>query len=117
MSNFYSLYPTTSASGMAATATEMAPPPTPTSLATRGRSSTSTSSVSFSKGSASGSKRDSRDSKASVGWSRKDWMEAPLPVGVTIGGKGMWCFVLFCLLLFRCVCFRSHTQHAINWPN
>ncbi|OBT94469.1 hypothetical protein VE01_07244 [Pseudogymnoascus verrucosus] len=87
MSNFYSLYPTTSASGVAATPTEMAPPPTPTSLATRGRSSTSTSSVSFSKGSASGSKRDSRDSKASVGWSRKDWMEAPLPVGVTIGGK------------------------------
>jgi hypothetical protein len=100
MSHQYSLYPTTSAAGTAAAATEMAAPPTPMSLSTRGRSSTSTSSVSFSNGSASGSKResrdsrDSRDSKASVG-SRKDWMKAPLPVGITIGGRGMWCFILF----------------------
>lgn len=123
MSHQYNLYPTTSAAGTAATATSTAmamamamaagkaPPLTPRSLSTMGRSSTSTSSVSWSKGSAGGNKRESKDSKASV-VSRKDWMEAPLPVGVTIRGRGMWCFV--CLLLFCCLCFRSYTQHAIN---
>lgn len=90
MSHQYSLYPTTSAA-----ATGEAPPLTPPmSLSTRGRSSTSMSSVSFGKGSNVGSKRESKDSKASVG-SRKDWMEAPLPKGVSIGGRGMWYFILF----------------------
>ncbi|KFX91982.1 hypothetical protein V490_05627 [Pseudogymnoascus sp. VKM F-3557] len=64
----------------------MAPPSTPGSLSTRGRSSTSMSSASFGKGSTSGSKRESTDSKASP-WSRKEWMEAPLPGGITIGGR------------------------------
>lgn len=94
MSNQYSLYPTSSAAGTEATAMAMGPPLTPISLSTRGRSSTSTSSVSLGKGSTCGSTRGSTKSKASVG-SRKEWMEAPLPVGVTIGGRGMWYFLLF----------------------
>ncbi|OBT69231.1 hypothetical protein VE03_01986 [Pseudogymnoascus sp. 23342-1-I1] len=97
MSNQYNnLYPPTSAAGTSAMAMAMATasasgkarPLTPMSLSTMGRTSTSTSSLSFSKGSSSGSgsKRESKDSKASVG-SRKDWMQAPLPVGVTIRGR------------------------------
>lgn len=93
MSHHYSLYPTTSNTGPPPTPTAMAPPSTPGSLSTKGRSSTSMSSASFSKGSAIGSKRESTDSKASA-WSRKEWMEAPLPGGITIGGRGMWCFIL-----------------------
>lgn len=90
MSQQYSLYPTTSAAGAAVPAGATA---TPKSLLTRGRSSTSMSmsSVSLSKGSTGTgeSRRDSKDSKASV-VSRKDWLKAPLPDGITIGGRGMW---------------------------
>ncbi|KFZ04144.1 hypothetical protein V501_09236, partial [Pseudogymnoascus sp. VKM F-4519 (FW-2642)] len=90
MSHQYSLYPTASAVASTTAAAAMIPqePLTPTSISTRGRSSTSTStSASLKKG----SKRESKDSKSSGGSSssssKRDWIEHPLPVGISVGGK------------------------------
>lgn len=76
--------------------------------------------MSLNKGSAGGNRRESKDSKASVG-SRKHWMEAPLPVGITIWGRGMWCFVLFAsvplpLLLFLCLARDQLTELTCSIP-
>lgn len=123
MSHQYSLYPTASASATAGM-----------SLSAVGRSSTSMSSMSFSKGSDSGSRRESKDSKSSKASkasvvSRKDWLEMPLPAGVTIRGRGMWYFyffgifwfylfasVPFLLLSFLCPALNQLTELTCSIP-